>query len=170
MTGLAEGLYLWDLGEIIVASHFPGNREGSTDPARGGSGGRIGGILALGAVLVGWRGELDGHGDGYCGGRLRCLRGAWGGRFLRRRLLDFLADHVGQTRESAESGDAVFQIVPEANAQLATGFLQAGEGVSATPTRSAPRATADLATLDELADVRFLRVVVQWNFRMLQHA
>src|SRR5215472_13673481 len=94
-------------------------------------------------------------------------RGRW---FLGHRLLGFLADHVGQTRQSAQAGDAVCQIVPEANAQLATGFLQAGEGVSATPTRSAPRATADLAPLDELADVRLLGVVVQWNFRMRQHA
>ena len=84
----------------------------------------------MGAVLVGWWQELGGHGDGSFG----------------RRLLGFLADHVGQTRESAQSGDAVCQIVPEANAQLPTGFLQAGEGISATPTRTAPRATADLAT------------------------
>jgi hypothetical protein len=90
-------------------------------------------------------------------------------RFLGRRLVGFLADHVGQALELAQAGHAVFQIVPEANAQFATGFLQAGEGVSATPTRGAPCAAADLATLDELADVRLLGVVVQRNLRMLQH-
>src|ERR1700719_1940961 len=103
----------------------------------------------LEAVLVG--GPLDEHGGGFFGGRLSCL----------------VADQVGQAGDLAQPARAVLEIVPEADAELSAGLLQAGERVAAAPARAASRAAADLAALDEFADVRLHGVGVQGDFRPL---
>src|SRR5260370_38335759 len=99
-------------------------------------GGAVRPPFPLEPVLV--SGSLGGPGGGFVGGRLPC----------------FLADQVGQAGDLAQPANPVLQIVPEADAQLAAGLFQAGERVSAATACGAPRAAADLATLDKLPDVR----------------
>src|SRR4051795_3087982 len=86
------------------------------------------------------RPSFDGHG----GDRCRLL------------LPGPLPDQFGQPRDLAEPAHPVAQVVPEVHPQLAARLLQAGERIPAAPPRRAARAAADLALLDELADIRLL--------------
>jgi len=54
--------------------------------------------------------------------------------------------------------------LPERDAQFASGFLEAGEGVPASPAHGTPGRADDLASLDVLTDIIFAKVVVQWDF------
>src|SRR6266403_6065159 len=97
----------------------------------------------LEAVLVG--GSLDEPGGGFFGSS-------------RSRLL---ANQVGQAGDLAQPAHAVLEIVPEADAELSAGLLQAGKRVAAATARVAARAAADLAAFDEFPDVRLHGIGVQ---------
>ena len=72
-----------------------------------------------------------------------------------------LADHVGQQRNRRELFDAIAQIVPKRDPQLAAGLLQAGEAVAAVFAEIAAGAAADFSPFHEAADVPFAAVGVQ---------
>jgi len=65
--------------------------------------------------------------------------------------------------------DAVTQIVPERDAELAAGLFQTGEAVATAFAQIAAGAAADLAPLHIAANVAFAAIGVQDDVRALEH-
>ncbi len=78
-------------------------------------------------------------------------------------------DDVGQGRDRPMLSDAVAQVIPGGDAELAAGLLQAGETVATAFTQIAAGAAADLASLHVAADVAFAAVGMQDDVRTLEH-
>ena len=64
--------------------------------------------------------------------------------------------------------DAVVEVVPERDAELAAGLLETGKGVAAAAAQFAARPAADLAPFDIVADVVLAAVSMQRDVRAQQ--
>ena len=70
-------------------------------------------------------------------------------------------DDVGQRGDAVVQGEAVEEIVPEADAEFLAGLFQAGEGIAGTSTVVRAGGAGDFSFDDVLADVALAEVVVQ---------
>ena len=67
------------------------------------------------------------------------------------------------------ASEAILEIVPEREAELLAGLLQAEEGIPCGPPRLASGGRTNFAFLDIVANIILAQVIVQRDVRSLQH-
>src|SRR6202011_4292939 len=65
--------------------------------------------------------------------------------------------------------DTIIEVIPERYAELAAGFLQAGEGIATAPTEVTAGAPTDFAFFHVVAHIAFATIGVQRDVRPFQH-
>ena len=80
-----------------------------------------------------------------------------------------LTDDIGQWGDVPLLCDAIAEVVPEGDAELAAGLLQTGEAIAAAFAQIAAGAAADLAPLHVASDVAFAAVGMQDDVRAFEH-
>ena len=85
------------------------------------------------------------------------------------RCVDALFDDAVEWRDLVAAGDPVDQITPERHAELAAGFLQAGEGVAALATEITAGSSADFLLEHVATNIALATIGVQWYLGPFQY-
>src|ERR1017187_1774197 len=78
-------------------------------------------------------------------------------------------DDVGKAGDAVGLRDAVIQVIPEGDTDLAAGLLQTDEGVAALSAEFTAGAAADLTFFHVVTDISLASVGVQGDFGALEH-
>lgn len=80
-----------------------------------------------------------------------------------------VADQFSQFWNELSFFQPVLEVLPKRNAEFAGCFLQGRKGISTAPTGFASRPATYFAPFHMLTDSVLAEIVVQWNFRIVEH-